>query len=288
MFSIYHSSQDLIVNSISCQFFCDLAFYIVNSLLWLISAFESSKYLNLNYYTGVESHVGVWIVQASGHFVVLFCFALGFSKREIFQGAQTLLSREIRVKWRKTLYSWDGNGAGEWGWGRVCGGDKETETETKRSEISKSKMPGRSWGGHEGGHLPFYSHLPHFSPSLDNVANSPAHALSPGLCDLFPILGSLHGLFWSYHPWRRNLWGRKEEAVLSGVRRVKAVQSAYHCLTWKPHSSIQVISSLRLLLSLLTASTSTSLLYCLLPLLGDGLGFGVFKVENHLLNTYYK
>lgn len=106
----------------------------------------------------------------------------------------------------------------------------------------------------------------------------------PGYCTKFPstfiVSRSLRaqqqrGQSLSY-PWQPP-WSSlatpplKEEAVsavLSGVR-VEAVQSVYHCFTWKPNSSTQVTSRLRLPLSLLRAAASTVLFYCLLPLLGD-------------------
>lgn len=135
--------------------------------------------------------------------------------------------------------------------------------------------------------LPFYSHPSQFSPSLDTVSNSSAHPLSPGLCDLrnkeenlFPILGSLPGLVLAIG----SLTEKLVSALLSEVR-AEAIQSAYHCLTGKPHSSIQVTSSLSPPLSLRRAPASALLLQCLLLLLGDvvwGLRSGESFTE-HLL-----
>lgn len=93
------------------------------------------------------------------------------------------------------------------GWG----GEREAETETKRSEISKNKMPGRGRGGHEGGHCALYPFVT-VQLSLDIAPNSPACSLSPGLWELsnkedslFPVLGSLPGLVWPHCTRRRKL-----------------------------------------------------------------------------------
>lgn len=90
----------------------------------------------------------------------------------------------------------------EAGW--VGWGEREAERETKRSEISKNKMPGRGRGGHKGGHCALYPFVT-IQLSLDIAPSSPACSLSSGLCelsnkDLFPVLGSLPGLVWPHCP----------------------------------------------------------------------------------------